>query len=72
MAVVSLRASEEDITLFKKYAHFHNITVSDFLKSAALEKIEEEHDLVLLQDALKEDDGLRFSMKEIAGELGFE
>ena len=70
--VGSFRTNEENMMLFKKYAEFHGQTVSEFVVQATLEKIEDEHDLAVLRKAISEDSGERYTMKEIAEELGFE
>ena len=70
--VGSFRTSEQNMILFKRYAEFHGQTVSDFVVQATLEKIEDEHDLDALRKAIREDSGERYTMKEIAEELGFD
>ena len=42
--VISVRLSETDGILFKKYAQANNMTVSEFMRNAALEKIKESYD----------------------------
>ena len=42
---ISLRFSEEDTKLIKDYARFKNISVSDLIRQAVIEKIEDEIDL---------------------------
>lgn len=50
---VSIRLSEEDTMLFKKYAELNNITLSDLIRNAVLEKIEDEYDLKCYEQAIK-------------------
>jgi len=68
---ISLRVNQEDATLFKQYAKFHGQTISDFVKSAVLEKIEDEYDIAVLRQAIAEDDGVRYTTQEVEKELGF-
>ena len=42
---ISLRLSEEDAKLIKDYAKINNISVSDLIRQAVIEKIEDEIDL---------------------------
>ena len=51
---VSIRMSDEDTRLIKDYAKLHGVTVSDFLRRAALEKIEDELDLRAAEKAYAE------------------
>ncbi|MBQ8306966.1 MAG: CopG family transcriptional regulator [Blautia sp.] len=51
---ISVRISDEDLTLIKKYSKLHGISVSDFARRAMLEKIEDEFDLAELDKAIEE------------------
>lgn len=51
---VSVRLNEEDEKLIKKYAELNNISLSDLIRSAILEKIEDEYDLQCYHKAMKE------------------
>ena len=42
---ISLRLTDEDTNLIKAYAELNGITVSEFLRRSALERIEDEFDL---------------------------
>ncbi|MBQ2455970.1 MAG: ribbon-helix-helix protein, CopG family, partial [Firmicutes bacterium] len=42
---ISLRLSDEDADLIKRYSELHNISVSELVRQAVLEKIEDEYDL---------------------------
>ncbi|MBQ6499907.1 MAG: hypothetical protein IJI87_00785 [Mogibacterium sp.] len=48
--MLSLRLEKEDERLIREYARFYGMTVSEFLRKAAIERIEDEYDL----NALKE------------------
>lgn len=45
MAAISLRISDEELTLFKLYAKINNKSLSDTIRSTMLEHIEDEYDL---------------------------
>lgn len=51
---ISLRLSESDRMLFKKYAEMHRLTMSELIRQAVLEKIEDEYDLQTYQEAIEE------------------
>ena len=51
---MSLRLSEQDAALFKKYAEIKNITVSELVRQAVMERIEDELDLQAFEKALAE------------------
>lgn len=50
---ISLRLTEEDTQLFKSYAALHGISVSELVRQAVLERIEDEHDLRVYDEAIK-------------------
>ncbi|MBQ3428327.1 MAG: hypothetical protein IJH28_00975 [Mogibacterium sp.] len=60
--MLSLRLSNEDERLIRNYARYNQLTVSEFLRMAALERIENEYDL----QALKE-----YEERKAAGEVKF-
>lgn len=51
---VTIRLSEKDAALIRDYAKLQGITVSEFLRRAALEKIEDALDLSAYERALSE------------------
>ena len=51
--MLSIRCSSEDENLIKKFAAIKKQSVSEFLRQAALEKIEDEYDLKLVKDYLE-------------------
>lgn len=51
---VSIRLTAEDEKLFKTYAKNNNISISELVRSAVLEKIEEEYDLEVYRQAYEE------------------
>ncbi|AKK02586.1 type II toxin-antitoxin system RelB family antitoxin [Corynebacterium epidermidicanis] len=69
MATMTVRMSPEDAELVRKFAAFEGMTISDFARSAIMEKIEEAYDLEALRHAIATDDGERYSIDEILDEL---
>lgn len=69
---ISLRLSEEDTSLIKKYAELHNISLSDLFRQAVMEKIEDEYDLQCYEKAIKnyKKDSKTYSLEEVERELG--
>ena len=51
---VSVRLNEEDERLIKAYAEMNNISLSELIRKAILEKIEDEYDLECYEKAMKE------------------
>ena len=51
---ISLRLSDEDTKLIKDYAKINNMSVSDLIRKAVIEKIEDEIDLDAYNKAIKE------------------
>lgn len=51
---ISVRLNDEDTELIKAYADMNNISLSDLIRNAILEKIESEYDLECYKKAMKE------------------
>ena len=51
---ISVRLSEEDTKLIKAYAEMNNTTLSDLIRHAIIEKIEDEYDLKCYEKAIEE------------------
>ncbi|MBP9562909.1 MAG: ribbon-helix-helix protein, CopG family [Acetoanaerobium sp.] len=69
--MISIRCSSEDENLIKKFAAIKKQSVSEFLRQAALEKIEDEYDLKLVKDYLEKKEKMSFySADEVEKELG--
>ena len=59
------------MNLIKKFAAIKKQSVSEFLRQAALEKIEDEYDLKLVKDYLDKKEKMSFySADEVEKELG--
>lgn len=69
---ISVRLNEQDTELIKTYAEINNISLSDLIRIAVLEKIENEYDLESYKKAMEEykKNPKTYTMKEIKKELG--
>lgn len=69
---ISLRLSNEDAILIKKYAELNKLSVSDLIRQTVMERIENEYDLEMFNKALKEykEDPVTYSLDEVEKELG--
>ena len=68
----SLRLSDRDSDLFKRYAEMHGITVSELVRQSVLARIEDEFDLQTYDKALAafHEDPVTFTLDEVEKELG--
>ncbi|MBP3832111.1 MAG: ribbon-helix-helix protein, CopG family [Clostridia bacterium] len=71
---VSVRLNKNDEKLIKAYAEMNNISLSDLIRNAVIEKIEDEYDLKCYYEALEEykKNPKTYTMKEIKKELKLE
>lgn len=71
---ISVRLNDEDTKLIKTYASINNISLSDLVRSAILEKIEDEYDLECYEKAMKEykQNPVTYTLEEIKKELDIE
>ena len=69
---ISVRLSDEDAKLIKTYAAINNISISELVRNAILEKIEDEYDLKCYEEAMREykENPITYSMEEVKRELG--
>lgn len=69
---ISLRLSEADMMLFKKYAEMHGMSVSELVRSSVIDRIEDEYDLKAYEKAMKEfrANPVTYSHEEVWSELG--
>lgn len=72
--IISLRLNKTESDLFKKYAEINGISVSELIRRAVLEKIEDEYDLKVYRQALAEfqKHPITYSLKEVERELGLQ
>lgn len=71
---ISLRLNNEDSMLIKKYAELNKISVSELVRQAVLERIEDEYDLKAYQNAMEayRQDPTTYSLDEVEKELGLQ
>lgn len=70
MATMTMRIDDADAAVVRKYAKFEGKTISDFIRDAVFEKIEDSEDLAALRAAVAEDDGTRYAHDQVLAELG--
>lgn len=51
---ISISMNDEDTKLVKEYVKMHNISVSEFMRKAAIRQIEDEYDLKLYKKGMEE------------------
>ena len=70
--VVSIRMTDEEKRLADAYAQLNGVSLSEAIKRAYFEKIEEEYDVALADAVLKEyeKNPKTYSLKELMEELG--
>ncbi len=69
---ISLRLSEEDSLLIKKYAEINSLSVSELIRQSVMERIEAEYDLEMYNKAMEEykSNPVTYSLDEVERELG--
>lgn len=69
---ISLRLSDEDTLLIKKYAELNRISVSDLIRQSVMERIETEYDLEMFDKAITEyrKNPVLYSLDDVERELG--
>ena len=70
MSTMTMRLDETDAEVVRKYAEFEGKTISDFIRDAVFEKIEDQQDLATLREAIAVDDGVRYTHEQVLAELG--
>ena len=71
---ISVRLSDKDTELIKAYADINNISLSDLVRNAVLEKIEDENDLECYKKAIEEykKNPKTYTLDEVEKELGLD
>lgn len=71
---VTVRLSNEDKSLITSYAQTKGVSVSDLVREAVLERIEDEIDLELYRQAMDEfrKNPVTYSFEEVAKDIGLE
>ena len=69
---LSLRLSREEEMLFKKYAEIKKISVSELIRQSVLERIEDEFDLKVYEQAWAayQKEPVTYTLEEVEKELG--
>ena len=69
---ISVRLNEKDTELIKAYASINKISLSDLIRNAVLEKIENEYDLESYNKAIEEyrKNPKTYTLEEVKEELG--
>ena len=62
---IAVEFDESEMALIQAHANISNMSFSEFVKSAALEKAEDMADAVAYGRALDGDDGTRYSMDDV-------
>ena len=65
LRATAIRFNEEEKDWNQSYASVLGLSFSEFVRSAALEKVEEAADIEVYNEALVEDDGTRYSMTDV-------
>ena len=70
---ISIRLNPAEDELIRGYADLHGITVSELMRQAVLEKIEDELDLALFEEAIEDfkKNPKTYTLDEVEKELGF-
>lgn len=71
--MISIRLTDKEEKIFKEFAKSKNLNLSTLIREALLEKIEDEYDIKIYHEYLKnkEDETAR-PIREIINELGLE
>ena len=71
---ISVRLSDKDTELIKAYADINNISLSDLVRNAVLDKIEDEYDLECYKKAIEEykKNPKTYTLDEVEKELGLD
>lgn len=70
MPHVSLRVSEQEKNLMESYAKLHDVNLSDAVKSAFFEKLEDEYDLKAIREYEAATDKKMYSHADVGKMLG--
>lgn len=65
MKAIAIRLEEEEKDWIQSYASVLAISFSEFVRSAALEKVEEAADIEAYNEAMMEDDNTHYSMIDV-------
>ena len=71
---ISLRVKEEEAALIRDYARMNGQSVSEFIRSTVMERIEDEIDIQLYKEAMEEyrKDPVTYTHEEMLKRLGLD
>lgn len=71
---ISIRLNESEVAAIKDYAGAYGMTVSECIRKAILEKIEDEYDLKAYEKAMEEyrQNPITYTHEQVKKELGIE
>ena len=69
MPTMTMRLDETDAEIVRKYAEFEGKTISDFVRDAVFEKIEDQQDLATLREAIAADNDVRYTHEQVLAQL---
>lgn len=64
-ATLTVRMPSEEKELVSSYAKAFGVSVSELVRQSVMERIEDEIDARDLMEAIRDDDGVRYSMAEV-------
>lgn len=64
-ATITVRLPDEEKRLISDYARVFGISVSELARQSIMDRIEDEIDTRELLEAIREDDGVRYSMEDV-------
>ncbi|MDL2252651.1 DUF6290 family protein [Ruminococcaceae bacterium OttesenSCG-928-I18] len=70
MAHVSLRVSDQEKAMMESYANLHGVSLSEAVKEAFFEKLEDEYDLKLIAEYEANPPTRTYSHEEVGKMLG--
>ena len=70
MPTMTMRLDEADAEVVRKYAEFEGKTISDFVRDAVFEKIEDQQDLATLREVIAADNSVRYTHEQVLAQLG--
>ena len=72
--MIALRVKAEEEEVIRAYAEVHGMTVSEFLRKSALEKIEDEFDLKIYHKSMEEyrENPVTYTHEEVGKMLGID
>ena len=69
---ITMRVSDEEKKLIQQFADFYGVSVSDFIRTAVIERIEDEYDIKAYNKAMEEynKNPKTFSLQEVIDDYG--